>query len=69
MYKKVARLPFLHFLSRCHLARLPPLRLQFFHLLRILLLNPLDRLVTVIFHHSLFLEVFDLDSQSVQGEL
>jgi hypothetical protein len=38
------------------------LRLQFFHRLRILLLDPLNRLVPVVFHHALFLEVFDLDN-------
>lgn len=47
-----------------HLARLPALRLQFLHLLRVFLLDPLDSLVPVIFHHSLFLEVFDLDNSN-----
>lgn len=44
-----------------YLIRLPTLGLQFLHLLRILLLDPLDRPVPVIFHHALLLEVFHLD--------
>jgi hypothetical protein len=62
MYNQGAHLPFA-FASRL-LVGLPSLGLQFFHLLRILLLDPLNRLVAVVFHHTLFLEVFDLESRN-----
>lgn len=49
--------------SRVVLVGLPALRFQLLHLLRILLLDPLDRPVPIILHHALLLEVFDLDKQ------
>jgi len=48
--------------GKWHLTRLPALSLQFLHLVRIFLLDPLDRLVPVVFHHSLLFEVFHLVS-------
>ena len=41
-------------------ARLPTLSLKLLHLVRILLLNALDGLIPVVFHHALLLEVFHL---------
>lgn len=46
--------------GKWHLSRLPALSLQFLHLVGIFFLDPLDRLVPVVFHHSLLFEVFHL---------
>lgn len=54
-----------HLTGQAFKLRLPTLRLQLLHLRRILLLDSLDRLVPVVFHHALLLEVFHLGQPSV----